>query len=502
LSAGEIWRSRVDCRHKDGRLFTVEQTVKPLVDSRAGIDHFVVVQEDISERVEAERRLHHMAQHDFLTDLPNRYSFGELLEDEFARVGRAGGAVAAMLLDLDHFKDINDTYGHAVGDGLLVAVGRRLRRRLPKSVGLARCGGDEFGIMPTGLDSFEAASELAQELLESFHSPFALRGQEIYVSASVGIAIYPPGPSDAKSLIKRADLALYRAKEDGRNSFRFHEQEMDREVRHRMWMGQELRGALGRRELFLEYQPQVSVSTGEVSGVEALLRWQHPARGLIPPASFIPAAEASGLIVPIGEWVLRTACAQAQSWQNRFAVPLRVAVNLSPVQFRDTRLVETIEEVLAETGLDPVLLELELTESLLMEVAESVESIMEQLEALGVRLALDDFGKGYSSLEYVRRFHLDRLKIDRSYVHGLGNGSPDPVIVSLIAVLGHKLGLEVIAEGVETEAQLEFLVDEGCQQAQGFYFSGPVPADQLDLLLQEGSERIPPQAGPRRRRSA
>ena len=502
LSPGEVWRGQVVARHRSGRLFTVEQTVKALVDRHADIDHFVVVQEDISDRLEAEQRIHHMAQHDFLTDLPNRYAFGEMLEGELDRVGRAGGAVAAMILDLDHFKDINDAYGHAVGDGLLVAVARRLRGRLRKSVGLARCGGDEFGIVPTGLAGVDTASDLAQELLEAFRAPFALRGQEIYVSASVGIAVYPPGPSDAKSLIKRADMALYRAKADGRDSFRFHEQQMDREVRRRMWMGQELRGALERRELYLEYQPQVSVTTGEIVGLEALLRWRHSARGQVPPESFIAAAEASGLIVPIGEWVLAEACAQARRWHERHGLSLRVSVNLSPVQFRDSRLVDTVEEALAESGLAPELLELELTESILMRAGPAVESAMARLKELGVRFALDDFGKGYSSLEYVRRLCLDRLKIDRSFVQGIGNGTPDPVIVSLVNVLGRKLGLEVIAEGVETASQLDFLTGEGCHQVQGFFFSRPLPPGEVDRLLREGNDRIAPQVGPRRLRPA
>jgi diguanylate cyclase (GGDEF)-like protein/PAS domain S-box-containing protein len=500
LAAGEVWRRQVVARHKSGRLFTVEQTVEPLVDPRSGIDHFVVVQEDISDRLEAERRIHHMARHDSLTDLPNRYAFGEQLESELDRVGRSGGPVAAMILDLDHFKDINDSYGHAVGDGLLVAVAGRLRRRLRKSVCLARFGGDEFGIIPTGLAGFDDASELAQDLLEAFREPFALSGQEIYVSASLGIAIYPPGPSEARSLIKRADMALYRAKADGRDSFRFYEQEMDREVRRRMWMGQELRGALERRELFLEYQPQLWIETGEIRGVEALLRWRHSARGLVPTDEFITAAEAGGAIVPIGEWVLRTACAQAQSWQREHGLRLRVGVNLSAVQFRDSRLVETVEEALAESGLAPELLELELTEGILMRAGQPVEMAIERLRKIGVRFALDDFGKGYSSLEYVRRFHLDRLKIDRSFVQGIREGMPDPVIVSLVTVLGKKLGLEVIAEGVETSSQLDFLAAEGCRQVQGFYFSRPLPADQIDRLLCHGSDRIAPQVGPRRLR--
>ena len=345
-----------------------------------------------------------------------------------------------------------------------------------------------------------AMPRLAQDLLEAFREPFALSGQEIYVSASLGIAIYPPGPSEARSLIKRADMALYRAKADGRDSFRFYEQEMDREVRRRMWMGQELRGALERRELFLEYQPQLWIETGEIRGVEALLRWRHSARGLVPTDEFITAAEAGGAIVPIGEWVLRTACAQAQSWQREHGLRLRVGVNLSAVQFRDSRLVETVEEALAESGLAPELLELELTEGILMRAGQPVEMAIERLRKIGVRFALDDFGKGYSSLEYVRRFHLDRLKIDRSFVQGIREGMPDPVIVSLVTVLGKKLGLEVIAEGVETSSQLDFLAAEGCRQVQGFYFSRPLPADQIDRLLCHGSDRIAPQVGPRRLR--
>ncbi len=497
LPANELWRGQVVVRHKDGHLYTVEQTVKPLVDPAAGIDHFVVVQEDISERVEAERRLHHMARHDFLTALPNRYAFGERLERELDRAGGTG-VVAVMILDLDHFKDINDSYGHAVGDDLLVAVGRRLRGRLPEGATLARFGGDEFGIVPSGLASFETASSLAQELLDAFTQPFAVRGQEIYVGASIGIAVHPPGPADARSLIKNADMALYRAKADGRSSFRFYEQQMDREVRRRMWLGQELRGALERDELSLAFQPQIDLDSGVVIGVEALLRWCHPGRGWIPPDRFIPAAEATGLIVPIGEWVLHQACAQAQRWRESLGIELRVGVNLSPVQVREPRLPETVANALQATGLDPALLELELTESLLVQASPTVEASIERLLALGVGFALDDFGKGYSSLDYLRRFRLRRLKIDRTFVAGLGNGSPDPVIVSLITVLGQKLGLEVIAEGVETRAQLDFLAAEGCRQVQGYYFSRPLPPADLEELLRAGNGRIAGLDGPRR----
>ncbi len=490
LARNGAWRGHVTSRHRDGHEYTVEQTVTLLRDDRAEIDHFVVVQEDISDRLEAEERLHHMARHDCLTDLPNRYTFNELLNVELDRSSRSGNSLAVFVLDLDQFKDVNDSFGHPVGDDLLVAVGKRLKRILRGSSPLARLGGDEFGIIQTNLDDLENARGLAGRLLAAFEDPFLLRGQQVHVTPSIGIALYPPGLGDAKSLIKKADMAMYRAKHNGRATFRFYEDEMDREVQLRMQLGQDLHGAISRNELSLDFQPQIDVASRRVAGVEALLRWKHPERGAVPPDVFIPIAEGSGLIVPIGRWVIQTACAHAKVWEERYGVELPVAVNLSSIQFRDPRFVESVERILQETGLAPHLLELELTEGILMQSSKYLEGRLERLRKIGVRLSLDDFGKGYSSLEYLRRIPLHRIKIDRDFVQGIGTGAHNSVIIGVIVTLAKKLGLELVAEGVETEEQLEFLRREGCDFLQGFYFSRPVTGPALERLLREGNEQV------------
>jgi diguanylate cyclase (GGDEF)-like protein/PAS domain S-box-containing protein len=492
LQPNEVWRGQVVSRSKNGRLYTVEQTVTPLVDSPAGISHFVIVQEDISERIEAEDRLHRMARHDFLTGLPNRYSFTERLKLELERFSRSGSMVAVLVLDLDHFKDVNDSYGHPMGDELLIAVSKRLRGTLRETNALARLGGDEFAVIQTDLSDPENARGLASRLLDIFRRPFALGGQEIHTSASIGIGVYPPGAAEPRSLVKKADLAMYRAKEEGRGTFRFYEVEMDRRVQQRMKLGQDLHGALERRELFLRYQPLIELSKRSIVGVEALIRWRHSELGLVPPDVFIPIAEGSGLIIQLGNWVLRKACIQAKAWQDSMGLSVPVAVNLSAVQFRDLQLVDSVVEILEDTGLDGSQLQLELTEGILMQPNDSVEKALEGLCDLGVQLSLDDFGKGYSSLEYLRRLPLRRLKIDRSFVRGLSNGAHDPVIVSVVMALGKKLGLEVVAEGIETRSQLEFLHSEGCSVVQGYYFSKPVSAEEIGRLLLHGGERITP----------
>jgi diguanylate cyclase (GGDEF)-like protein/PAS domain S-box-containing protein len=492
LQPNEVWRGRVVSRSKNGRLYNVEQTVTPLGDPRTGVSHFVVVQEDISERIEAEDRLHRMARRDSLTGLPNRYSFNERLKLELERISRSGSMVAVLVLDLDHFKDVNDSYGHPMGDELLIAVSKRLRGTLRETNALARLGGDEFAVIQTDLTDPENARGLASRLLDIFRRPFALGGQEIHTSASIGIAVYPPGDAEPRSLVKKADLAMYRAKEEGRGTFRFYEAEMDRRVQQRMKLGQDLHGALERRELFLRYQPQIELSNRSIVGVEALIRWRHSELGLVPPDVFIPIAEGSGLIIQLGKWVLRQACIQARAWHDGMGLSLPVAVNLSAVQFRDIRFLDSVVEILQETGLDGNQLQLELTEGILMQPNPSVEKALEGLCDLGVQLSLDDFGKGYSSLEYLRRLPLKRLKIDRSFVRGLSDGAHDPVIVSVVMALGKQLGLEVVAEGIETRSQLEFLHSEGCSVVQGYYFSKPVSAEEIGRLLVHGGKRITP----------
>jgi diguanylate cyclase (GGDEF)-like protein/PAS domain S-box-containing protein len=351
LAPGDMWRGQVVNRHQAGHLYTVDQTVTLLADSGTGEKHFVVVQEDITARLETEQRLKHMAGHDFLTDLPNRYNFSKQLEAEIERSQRSGRMLAMMLLDVDQFKDINDTFGHSLGDDLLVAVSRRLATALRDRSVLARFGGDEFAILQTDIEDIGNASGFARRLIGLFAEPVDVQDRKIHVSVSIGIAVFPPGQPDPKDLTRCADLALYQAKSEGRSTFRFYVDGMDREVRQRMKCGQQLYGALERGEFLMEYQPQVDSQTREIVAVEGLLRWRHPERGMVGPTEFVPVAEASGLIVPIGAWALRQACADAQRWREATGVEIPVAVNLSAVQFKDPRLFESVLEALAESGL-------------------------------------------------------------------------------------------------------------------------------------------------------
>ena len=491
LAHGEMWRGQVMNRHKDGHLYTVDQTVTLLRDQVDRREHLVVVQEDITVRLEAERRLKHLAGHDFLTNLPNRYNFTRQLRLELERAHRDGRQLAVLLVDLDQFKDVNDAFGHVVGDELLVAVAKRLRDTLRDRCLLGRFGGDEFAVLQTEVEDIGNVSGLARRLIATFSEPLDVNDRRIHVGVSIGIAVYPPGKPEARELVKCADLALYQAKNEGRSTFRFYVDGMDKEVRRRMRFGQQLHGAIKREELFLEYQPQVDVESRKILALEALLRWRHGEHGLISPGDFVPIAEASGLIVPIGEWVLRQACAQGQAWRDRFQVDIPVAVNLSPVQFKDPRLLETVQQALAESGLPPRLLELELTEGLLMQASENVQNTLHRLRDAGVRLSLDDFGKGYSSLGYLGRFPLEKLKIDRTFIRDMENSRQHRVIVGTIAELGRKLGLEVLAEGVEEERQVEILLEEGCRQVQGFLFSRPLAADEIDRIIENGGGRLP-----------
>ncbi len=491
LAEGDLWRGQVMHRHKSGHVYTVDQTITRLCDPADRGQHFVVVQEDITARLEAEQRLKHLAGHDFLTDLPNRYNFTKQLKIEVERSIRTGQPVAAMLVDIDQFKDVNDTFGHSVGDELLIAVARRLNETLRDRCTLARFGGDEFAILQTDIDDIGNASGLARRLIDAFSEPVDVGDRKIHVGVSIGIAIFPPGEPNARELIRSADLALYQAKSEGRSTFRFYVDGMDRQVRQRMKYGQQLHGAVERGELFLEYQPQVDVETHEIVAFEGLLRWQHAERGLVGPSEFVPIAEASGLIVPIGEWVLRQACSDAQAWRRRYGLDIPVAVNLSAVQFKDPSLCESVLEALARSGLPPRLLELELTEGLLMQASDSVQGTLQRLRESGVRFSLDDFGKGYSSLGYLGRFSLDKLKIDRSFIRQMNGQNQSRVIVSTIALLGRKLGLDVVAEGVENEQQVQMLLEENCPRVQGFLYSAPLPVDRVSELLESGRGRLP-----------
>ncbi|MGY3371004.1 diguanylate cyclase (GGDEF)-like protein/PAS domain S-box-containing protein [Bradyrhizobium sp. GM2.4] len=446
---------------------------------------WVVTYEDVTERHKAQARVAHMARHDSLTDLPNRTLFREKMGEGLNQVAIAGGAMAVLCFDLDNFKTVNDRLGHAAGDRLLRWVAARLQENVGEHDTVARLGGDEFAVLQRGPQP-QSAERLARRLVEIIGHPPPLENQSIHVGVSVGIAIAPDHGLDADELMKCADLALYQAKAKGRGAYQLFEPKMEEEARSRHALEHDLRGALEAREFHLAFQPQVRLDTTELTGFEALLRWKHPSRGLVPPAEFIPIAEENGLIVPIGEWVLRTACATAATWPD-----LTVAVNLSPVQFRSRGLVTMVTSALAEAGLPPHRLELEVTETALLDDSEATIEILHQLRALGVRVSLDDFGVGYSSLSYLRKFPFDRIKIDRSFVGTLGESPESVAIVRTIASLGSVLGVETTAEGVETIEQLDFVRECGCTAVQGYYFGKPCPAAEVGRHDRD-AERSPP----------
>ncbi|BAN34819.1 sensor diguanylate cyclase/phosphodiesterase, PAS, PAS and PAS domain-containing [Sulfuricella denitrificans skB26] len=432
---------------------------------------------------EAEQNLVQVTNYDALTGLPNRFLFLDRLGHAISRAARSDRMVAVMLLDIDNFKTINDTLGHTHGDLLLQDIADRLSRCVPEDDTLARIGGDEFVIVLEGVSEVEEIAKIAQKIVDIFSLPFTPSSQEIYVTPSMGVTIYPMDGHDSDSLLKNADAAMYTAKEYGRNHFRFYTTDMNALAIERFAMEGALRRAMEREEFTLYYQPQVDIKSGQVIGVEALLRWNHPERGLVPPGEFVPLLEENNLIIPVGEWVLRTACAQCRAWQDAGLPPLRMAVNLSARQFRQENLVEMIDSILLETGISPKLLELELTEGLLMENTSDTSLILGQFKSRGVQVAIDDFGTGYSSLSYLKRFPIDRLKIDQSFVRDIIIDSNDAAIAVAVISLGRSLGLSVIAEGVETLDQLEFLGVQKCDEYQGYHFSRPVPPEEIVCLF-------------------
>lgn len=493
ILSGQEWHGELHDRKKNGDIYWCLQSISPLQNERGEITHFIAVTEDISERVQSQEVIRHLAYYDPLTDLPNRILFHDRLEQAIAGVGRSSGMFALFYLDLDHFKNINDTLGHPVGDQLLKSVASRMRGRFRDTDTVARLGGDEFAVILHGIRNAEDAGHMARQLIDSFRRPFALESHQVFTAPSIGISLCPHDGADADSLIKSADIALYRVKESGRNHFRFFTQDMQTEIMERLNLESDLRLALERGELSLHYQPQVSLASGDLIGMEALLRWRHPERGAIPPDRFIPVAEDSGLIVLLGEWVLRTACFQNRAWQDAFGPGPVVAVNLSARQLRETDFVNTVARALEDSGLHARYLEIELTESLLMHDMESVLNILRGLKNLGVRLSIDDFGTGYSNLAYLNRFPLDKIKIDKSFIRELAQDGG--MIARSVIALGHGMGLTVIAEGVETAEQLAFLHEHGCDEMQGYYFSRPLDVAAFAKWLEEPQRLCLPDAG-------
>ena len=434
---------------------------------------------DIDDRKQAEERVQFLAYYDALTGLPNRTLLRDRLANAFAGARRQKYKVALLFLDLDRFKDINDSLGHSVGDLLLQEVAERLRRWGREQDTVARIGGDEFLIMLTHVSHISDAAVAAERLMDAMTAEFVVQDRSLSIGCSVGISIFPEHGMEADDLIKNADAAMYSAKEAGRNNFRFYTEDMNVQAVERLTLESSLRLALDKKELFLVYQPQMDMVTGKITGLEALLRWQHPQLGLVPPDKFIRIAENSGLIVRIGEWVLRMACAQARKWQDEGLANVSVAVNVSAVQFRQEDFCELIRRVLQDTGLAPEYLELELTESLLLSSADLTLSVLQKLKATGLKLAIDDFGTGYSSFSYLRQFRVSKLKIDRSFIRDVAVNPDDAAITAAIISMAKSLNLKVIAEGVENEAQMSFLRAHQCDEIQGYYFSKPLAVEQV-----------------------
>ncbi len=454
----------------------------PVLSPEQQVSKLVTVSLDITERKLAEAKIRHLAHHDGLTDLPNRLLFREHLERLISLGRRQAKMMAVHCVDLDHFKDVNDTLGHAIGDALLVAVADRLRAATRQSDIIARLGGDEFALIQSGLPGPQDARLLAEKLTAALTQPFQIEGHELVVRASIGVALWPYDGEHADDLLKAADLALYEAKNAGRNTHRFFIEDMTHQIMHRQALQNDLRQAVQQATLSLHYQPKLSLRDRRIHGLEALLRWQHPQRGWISPGEFIPVAEDSGLIVPIGEFAVRTACRQARAWLDS-GRPQRIAVNLSAVQFGRQDVVEMITGALEESRLESRYLELEITESILLRHTEQVLATLEALRALGLTITLDDFGTGYSSLSYLQRFPIDQIKIDRSFVQPIDNAKQSSPIIGAIIAMAHSLNMKVVAEGVETEHQLACLEDLGCDEVQGYLISRPHAAGDLEPLL-------------------
>jgi diguanylate cyclase (GGDEF)-like protein/PAS domain S-box-containing protein len=476
------WRGKV----KDGSLFWAEVSLR-----RAAFgsrDYLLATARDISQRKQAEDALKKMAQFDVLTGLANRGVFVADVERAIGLARRGGAGFAVLYLDLDHFKDVNDTLGHPVGDRLLQSVAERLQTNSRAGDTVSRFGGDEFAMLMAGAGDPTDAGLIADKLLEVVSKPYLIDGNEIHVGTSIGIAMDGGDTLDAETMLGHADVALYRAKSEGRHTYRFFSDAMDTEVRKRVTLTSELRAGIADHQLFLMYQPQVDAQTGRIVGLEALVRWHHPTRGMLLPGDFLPEAERSGLIVALGNWVFRAACRQAQQWLAAGITVPTVAINFSALQFKAARELEKeIDAVLAETQIPPGLLEIELTETALMETSRQQNDIVKRLRARGMKIAIDDFGTGYSSLLYLRRFPVDRIKVAQEFVAEIGIDPNDTAIAKAAIGLARELGIEVIAEGVETAKQLRLLQEWGCRQAQGFYFAKPLPVDDVTLLLRRGN---------------
>ena len=478
----------LDCllTQRNGTEIPIEDSISPIHDRHGEVTGAVIVFRDVSATVAMRREMVYAAQHDFLTGLPNRLLFNDRIDHAIRLASRHQRKVSVLFLDLDGFKHINDSLGHPIGDRLLQSVARRLTDCLRGSDTVSRQGGDEFVVLLTETEQGDDAGVISTRLQEAVAVAHSIDDHELYVTASIGISVYPVDGPDSHTLIKNADTAMYHAKELGHQSCQCFNPAMNTRAVARQSIEASLRRALERQEFTVHYQPKVNLRTGEITGAEALLRWNHSTRGMVSPAEFIPVAEDCGLILPIGTWVLRESCRQVRSWHDQGLRLSSVAVNVSAIQFRDRHFLNDVFAILEETGLEPSFLELELTEGVLMKGGESIESVLKTLRARGIQIAIDDFGTGYSSLSYLRRFPADTLKIDQSFVRQITTAPEDATIVSAIISMGRSLNMRVVAEGVETPEELEFLRAQQCDEAQGYYFSKPVGAPQFAELLRTG----------------
>ncbi|MBL1274484.1 MAG: EAL domain-containing protein [Ectothiorhodospiraceae bacterium] len=471
---GEIWN-----RRKSGEVFPEWLTISTVNDDGGQVTHLIGGFTDLSQQKQAEDRIQHLMYYDALTDLPNRTLYQDRCKRAMLRARRVGKRVAYLHLDVDRFGTINDTLGHQAGDSLLQQVGQRLSGSVRQQDLVARFVGDEFGITMVDLDHETDVSGMVQLLIGAFAEPFRVKEQEIFLVPSVGVSLFPGDATEYNELARFADTALHSAKRDGGASFQFYRKSMHADASDRLTMESALRRALERNEFQLYYQPQLSLATGKIIGVEALIRWKAKEGEMVLPGKFIPVLEETGLIVPVGAWIMRQACGDHADWAKRGYGQIPIAVNLSARQFRDENLVDMIRKILQESGTDPRMIELEITESCVMENPEVALNILKECHGMGMRIAIDDFGTGYSSLSYLKKFPLDVLKIDQSFVADVIKSEDDAAIIDTIIAMGHRLNLSVIAEGVETEEQADFLREHGCDNAQGFFYDRPMPSDQL-----------------------
>lgn len=486
IAAGRDHEMEYRARAADGRTVWIHERVSVVTGPDGNIEMLRGLMVDITKFKEAELKLAHLAAYDELTGLLNRTLLQDRMRQALAQSDRSGDMVAILFIDLDRFKIVNDSLGHDIGDTVLQTAAGLLTGCIREVDTVARLGGDEFVVMLTGIGKMEDITGVARKTLETLASPFTVNAHEFFLTASIGISVYPKDGDDAQTLLKNADTAMYRAKDGGKNRFEFFTREMNAVAMRRLHLENQLRQALERNEFVLHYQPQMDIESGRIVGVEALVHWQHPEMGMVPPAEFIPLAEETGLIIPLSEWVLETACRRAVAWQNAGLPKLRMAVNLSARHFQEADLPETVARILRETAFDPELLELEITESMLMQDIGKAATILHALRhQLGVCLSVDDFGTGYSSLAYLKRFPVMKVKIDRSFVCNVTTDGDDAALAEAIIAMAHSLRLSVTAEGVETKGQLEFLANLRCNEAQGYYLSRPMPPDECAAWLSQ-----------------